>query len=85
MGAVLVQDKHKLCHFIWRQWGTGHQVCSHPQLHCLPISFTPPLSSEHRWGERRRGREEDGEQQGGRGGLAVFFLLCLCANAQTVQ
>lgn len=30
--------------------------------------------------ERRRG-----SSSGGSGGLAVFFLLCLCANAQTVQ
>lgn len=77
--AEPVQDKHKLCHFIWRQWGTGHRVCSHPHLHCLPISFTPPLSMEHKRGERRRGREEERGAAGGlRGSGCVLSPLSVC-------
>jgi len=82
-----VQDKHKLCHFIWRQWGTGHRVCSHPHLHCLPISFTPPLSTEHKRGERRRGREEEGEQQGGQWGSGCVLSplsVCECTDGSVV-
>lgn len=84
--AEPVQDKHKLCHFIWRQWGTGHRVCSHPHLHCLPISFTPPLSMEHKRGERRRGREEEGEQQGvgGSGCVLSPLYVCECTDGSVV-
>lgn len=43
---------------------------------------------EERGGEKCGGGGGWGGEQsssGGSGGLAVFFLLCLCANAQTVQ
>lgn len=74
--AAPVQDKHKLCHFIWKQWGTGHWVCSHPHLHCLPSSFTPPPSMEHKRGERGRG----GGGGGGGGGAAVGAVgVWLCS------
>lgn len=39
------------------------------------------ISGVKEGGEKRR----RGSSSGGSGGLAVFFLLCLCANAQTVQ
>lgn len=68
--AAPVQGKHKLCHFIWKQWGTGHWVCSHAHLHCLPSSFTPPPSTEHKRGERGRGVE------GGAAVGAVGVWLC---------
>lgn len=70
--AKPVQGKHKLCHFIWKQWGTGHWVCSQPHLHCLPSSFTPPPSTEHKRGERGRGG--GGREGGGQWGLVGVWL-----------
>ena len=46
-------------------------MCSHPQRYCLPSTFTPPPSVEHKQGEERGGevermREGDREREEGR-------------------
>lgn len=62
-------------------------MCSHPHLHCLPSSFTPPLSMEHKRGERGRGGEEEGEQQWGQWGSGCVLSplsVCECTDGSVV-
>lgn len=56
----------------------------HISIVCPPLLLllrARSISGVKEGGEARR----RGSSSGGSGGLAVFFLLCLCANAQTVQ
>lgn len=62
-------------------------MCSHPHLHCLPSSFTPPPSMEHKRGERGRGGEEKGEQQWGQWGSGCVLSplsVCECTDGSVV-